>query len=201
MHPTAPPGWSHTSEALSAGHGRHFTLRRESAPASFEDVIDAWCHNANFRAWFNGLLADTPFSAIRWETPHVTASMTAMRVFEFVVIEDRSLLRPSQPEVFAPHFEDDSVVVTFPNLGRDAVLVAPCPLGEFDAYGHLTAFVRGAPEGQRDALWQAVGEAMLVRVGARPVWLSTAGDGVSWLHVRLDDRPKYYAWGPYRQEP
>ncbi|MGI9175867.1 MAG: DUF6940 family protein [Rhodothermales bacterium] len=25
------------------------------------------------------------------------------------------------------------------------------------------------------------------------MWLSTAGGGVSWLHVRLDSRPKYYA--------
>ena len=40
---------------------------------------------------------------------------------------------------------------------------------------------------------------MARRVGARPVWLSTAGAGVSWLHVRLDDRPKYYGCGPYRQ--
>ena len=31
-----------------------------------------------------------------------------------------------------------------------------------------------------------------------PVWVSTAGAGVSWLHVRLDDRPKYYGYQPYR---
>jgi hypothetical protein len=37
------------------------------------------------------------------------------------------------------------------------------------------------------------------RVSAKPVWLSTAGGGVAWLHVRLDDRPKYYAHAPYRR--
>ena len=30
-----------------------------------------------------------------------------------------------------------------------------------------------------------------------PVWVSTAGMGVSWLHVRFDSRPKYYRWGEY----
>ena len=50
---------------------------------------------------------------------------------------------------------------------------------------------------QQHALWQSVGEAMARRVGAKPVWLSTAGAGVSWLHVRLDDRPKYYGYVPY----
>jgi hypothetical protein len=42
---------------------------------------------------------------------------------------------------------------------------------------------------------------MARRVGRQPVWLSTAGAGVAWLHVRLDDRPKYYGHGPYRQRP
>jgi len=28
---------------------------------------------------------------------------------------------------------------------------------------------------------------------------STAGAGVSWLHVRLDDRPKYYGFKPYKK--
>ena len=37
------------------------------------------------------------------------------------------------------------------------------------------------------------------RLSAKPVWLSTAGAGVSWLHVRLDDRPKYYGYAPYRE--
>ena len=52
-----------------------------------------------------------------------------------------------------------------------------------------------------DALWQVVGEAMERRLGTEPVWLSTAGAGVSWLHVRLDDRPKYYGHAPYRRTP
>ena len=32
-----------------------------------------------------------------------------------------------------------------------------------------------------------------------PVWVSTNGDGVAWLHVRIDERPKYYAYAPYRK--
>ena len=40
---------------------------------------------------------------------------------------------------------------------------------------------------------------MIRRLGTAPVWLSTAGAGVSWLHVRLGDRPKYYGHAPYRQ--
>ena len=92
-------------------------------------------------------------------------------------------------------------MVEFPNLGNDAVMVVPCPGGPPAAYGHLGAFVRRAPESQRHAFWGRVGAAMQRRLDARPIWLSTAGAGVSWLHVRLDDRPKYYGHGPYRVIP
>jgi hypothetical protein len=90
-------------------------------------------------------------------------------------------------------------VVEFPNLGNDALMVVPCPLAPPSAYAHIGAFVRQAPEAQRHALWKLVGAAMERRLGGKPVWLSTAGAGVSWLHVRLDDRPKYYGYGPYRE--
>ncbi len=39
---------------------------------------------------------------------------------------------------------------------------------------------------------------MLKRIGEAPMWLSTAGAGVPWLHVRLEDRPKYYGHAAYR---
>ncbi len=35
-------------------------------------------------------------------------------------------------------------------------------------------------------------------IGHTPLWLSTAGGGVAWLHVRLDSRPKYYGYSPYK---
>lgn len=71
-------------------------------------------------------------------------------------------------------------------------------------YTHLASFLRGAPSEQVHTLWQRVGmelEARLVAQGARdiPTWTSTSGLGVSWLHVRLDSRPKYYQYRPFKQ--
>jgi protoheme ferro-lyase len=40
-------------------------------------------------------------------------------------------------------------------------------------------------------IWRLVAEAVEARLGSAPMWLSTAGLGVHWLHVRLDSRPKY----------
>jgi hypothetical protein len=161
--------------------------------------LRGWREDPEFRESFNQVLAGVPFEGFRWETPAVTVG-TLGRGFEFVVLEAPEVVRAADSEAFAGHFDQGQPggVVTFANLGGDAMLVVPGPGGEEAAYGHLGAFVRGAPPEQRRELWRAVGEAMGRRVGERAVWLSTAGAGVAWLHVRLDDRPKYYAYAPYR---
>ena len=193
--------WTSRSEELTNGRGLRFFVEFDAKPATFKDVLRGWQDDATFRSMFNALLADVPFSAFRWETPPITIN-TVTRPFEFVVLDSPMLARTPTPEVFADHFNTspEKDVLVFPNLGGDAIMVVPRLKTTVSAYGHLAAFVREAPEAQREVLWQVVGEAMRRRVNnTKPVWLSTAGGGVSWLHIRLDDRPKYYGFGPYRQ--
>ncbi len=194
--------WSFPSERLPGKRGMRFAAEFDSQSASYAEVLQAWQDAPGFRSMFNAQLADTPYMAFRWETPPVTDA-AVNRPFEFVVLDSPGLAQRPDRHAFAEHFGDASVegVVVFANLGGDAIMVVPSPLTATSAYGHLAAFVREAPEDQRHAFWRSVGEAMTQRVGARPVWLSTAGGGVSWLHVRLDDRPKYYGFAPYRQDP
>jgi len=189
--------WMARYENLTAG--RRYFIECSKQPMPFANVVGAWQRDAAFRAWFSTLLADSPYAAFRWETPGVTIA-TASQAFEFVLLDAPTLAREPDPEAFAAHFETARIsVVDFANLSGDATLVVPCPLADDSAYGHLAAFVRFAPAEQIDALWRTVGDAMARRLSAKPVWLNTAGAGVSWLHVRLDDRPKYYGHAAYRQ--
>jgi hypothetical protein len=172
----------------------------DSSPVSYAEVLRRWQQDAEFRSWFLALLADSPFDAFRWETPPITTA-TSNRPFEFVLLDSPDLARIPDADAFAEHFSraTEAGVIEFPNLGKDAILVVPCPSGPLSANGHLGAFLRQAPEPQKHALWQLVGGTMQRRLSSRPVWLSTAGAGVSWLHVRIDDRPKYYGYRPYRE--
>lgn len=103
---------------------------------------------------------------------------------------------------FEQHLASD--VSVFRNLGGDAVLVSPRQVSGIDAltYVHLANYVRGAPPQQVLLLWAEVGSAVEKRVSemkGKPVWLSTSGLGVYWLHVRLDSTPKYYTYDPYKR--
>lgn len=191
--------WSFRTEELAGGRVLRFSLHRDSAAVSYGEGLRCWQEDPTFRTCFSVQLAQAPFTAFRWETPPIT-SASAQRPFEFVLLDSPGLAAKPDLSAFAEHFKANTSrdVVEFPNLGRDAILIVPCPKAAPSAYGHLAAFVRNAPETQKHALWECVGAAMIRRLGTSPVWLSTAGAGVSWLHVRLDDRPKYYGYAPYR---
>jgi len=187
-------------EALedSRREGERLRLTHDGEHLDYMQFIEALITNSSFREFFSTLLSAFPYRAIRWECRPVTAS-SATDPFEFVVLNAADLDRAADRTPFADLFErmPPHGVGEFPNLGQDAIMIVPGP-DETLSYGHLTAFLRNAPESQQHALWTAVGTAVKRRIGSAPMWLNTAGGGVAWLHIRLDDRPKYYVYPPYR---
>ncbi len=174
-------------------------LLGDGAALSYVEVVALWRTDPSFCTFFNQLLADVPYEAYFWETPPLTRD-TGNRRFEFVTVDSPRLANvKADAESFAQHFAAaaPASVAVFPNISRDALLVAPCPGGPLTAYAHMAVFARGAAEEQHREFWRQVGEAVWQRLSDRPMWVSTSGMGVYWLHVRLDSRPKYYNWRPY----
>jgi hypothetical protein len=187
------------SKQLHNGRVIKFAVENDSSPVSYAEVIHQWQNDSDFRAFFSALLLNSPFPAFRWETPPVTIA-TADQPFEFVLLDSPEISLDPDPAAFAEHFDKTvpGQVAEFPNLGRDAILIVPCPEDPLPDYGHLAAYLRNSPEPQQHLLWESVGAAMQRRISSKPIWLNTAGGGVAWLHVRLDDQPKYYGYAPYR---
>ena len=166
-----------------------------------QEAVALWQEDAPFRDFFGELLSSVPYDAFFWEMPPLDRSRFG-REFEFVLVDAPALARVTpEPHAFREHFrEARSGIATFRNLGGDAWLVAPGTGSDDGASAHLAAFQRQAPDRLKHELWQAVGRLVAEQVGDRPVWLSTSGLGVAWLHVRLDTVPKYYQHRPYRDE-
>jgi hypothetical protein len=192
--------WKTQCERLHNDRTLKFKIEHDGQQVSNSEVLSQWQGDADFRTYFNAILSDSPFSAFRWETPSVSIAQLG-QPFEFVLLNSPGLARTPDAEAFAEHFrkvKSNEAAISFRNLGNDATLIVPVPQGPAEACGHVAAFVRLAPTSQQHELWQLVGKVMQSQVGHKPIWLSTAGAGVSWLHVRIDDRPKYYGYEPYR---
>jgi hypothetical protein len=194
--------WQTNTESESNGRIIKMTISEAENRLRFSDVLRLLSDSADFRRYFNEQLSSLPFSAFRWETLGVKMASLG-RHFECVLLDSPELSRTSDVLAFSDYFASHGVddVAVFPNFGNDAILIVPCPLAVDSAYGHIAAFLRNAPEKQRDALWKSVGQAMTNRLSTQPVWLNTAGAGVAWLHVRLDSRPKYYGYTTYKMPP
>ncbi|HEY9769805.1 MAG TPA: hypothetical protein V6C71_15145 [Coleofasciculaceae cyanobacterium] len=208
--------WKSKRELIDSDHIQKISLFKSDKQVTYSEVIELWQHDNSFRTFFISLLADAPMSAYFWETPSVSQS-TAEREFEFVLVDSPKLadIEPD-PTDFNKYFKSATEsIVTFPNLGNDALLVVPCPIANTVARTHLASFVRFAPEFQQHLLWQTVGRSvshavlkdtashiglsLAQKLNEQPIWVSTSGLGVHWLHVRLDSRPKYYCFEPYKQ--
>jgi hypothetical protein len=192
--------WTSRIKKLENYDGISIQIDFQANRASFDQVAIAWRNDPGLQQFFSDLLAGSPFQAFRWETPALTAA-TISRPFECVLLNSPELLVPADDQAFAEHFAlaKGAGSVSFPNLRGDALLVVPCPLTPSSSYAHLASFLRTAPATQSRDLWHHVAEVVQSRLSSKPFWLSTAGAGVSWLHVRLDDRPKYYGYAPYRE--
>ncbi|MEZ5956708.1 MAG: hypothetical protein R3C27_05785 [Hyphomonadaceae bacterium] len=181
----------------------HAGGKRLRVTASRQEVLRLLQADEAFTDAFSAALAEAPYAGLFWETPPLTAEFLALP-FECMIIPSEAvgrLVADSRP--FAAMIgsgKGTHEVVASSNLGGDAELIIPCDSGE-GGYAHLASFLRTAPRAQIRALWRRTGEAVERWIAAapqRPVWVSTSGLGVSWLHVRLDTRPKYYSHSAYR---
>jgi hypothetical protein len=194
--------WTAEQRRIPGGVQLHW--RRDGQPGTLAEWVMALRDEPQARAALSQTLAQTPYAAIFWESLPL-ARATAQGPARQDVLDAASLARVTADAApFAAQLkaQPGAAVVRFENLSGDALLVVPAALTAPAAYPHLAAFTRLAPAAQQDALWAEVGRAAAPFLAQEaPRWLSTAGLGVSWLHVRLDTRPKYYRSAELRRWP
>ena len=92
---------------------------------------------------------------------------------------------------FLEHIEGskNKYVVSFPNLGKDAILVIPQPRKNKN-FATLKDFIDNASLKQQQEFWKET--ARIAKQMLSDVYISTSGHGVNYLHVRISKKPKYY---------
>ncbi|MFK8018197.1 MAG: hypothetical protein AB8B86_00360 [Pseudomonadales bacterium] len=188
------------TDSTNTRDAQKITIKEYGTPISRKQFLTLLANNKDFRAFFNTILAQISYESFRWETP-LLSRYSQHEIFECVVLNAPDLKRPANKLPFADLFNrmQDQTVASFPNLGNDALMILPKPLDEEASYSQIGDFVRRSPPEQWQTLWQLVGKSALDLISENPIWLNTAGAGVAWLHVRLDQQPKYYEHTPYKQ--
>ena len=194
--------WRFKSTALDE-NVQKITLYKWGTRLTYKSVISLWRSNPGFRSFYFSVLQKAPFNAFFWEHPPVATS-NINQPYEFVLVDSPQLSKiaaDSSPfqDIFNPTPSDDPAVITFGNLSRDAELVVPTPVAPHHIYTHLASFIRNAPDTQKHDLFISLAKQTEDNINNKPLWVSTSGLGVYWLHIRLDTRPKYYTYQPYRQ--
>jgi len=198
------------------GNFKRFATFDRSTPVSIDEWIEL-LSSPNHVVKFVQVIkeASSEYPAFFFETKGVSSG-SASKQFEFVLVNSKSLhnftQRGSDFDAFKEHFQSANrediaaTSVSFPNLGRTSTLIAPKPMQPLqDVYSHIGRFIRHAPQNEIMFFFQLVGKQYRKilnesRGQDKSVWLSTSGLGVAWLHMRIDDRPKYYTFKSFAKE-
>merc|ERR1719356_1276678 len=120
------------STAISSDTRTLTTARLSSTLTFKEALLQMQQKDSTLLAELTNILTGSKHSAYFFETPSITKATLANKKFEFVLVEAQQLVGiKSDTDTFADYFTncDQKSVTSFMNLGGDALLVAPCPMG------------------------------------------------------------------------
>lgn len=165
---------------------------------SWSEVLELWQEpptRPNFPQCFAHLftqtLTDLSFKCFFWEC---VPMKDKSEIFECVIIDAPALVGMTvDSSTFQKPLESASrqgqLAVSFPNLNGDTTLLSPVPISlDLNIFTDLASFLRGATWKEIRSLWAALGREISQewdRNSQQPLWVSTSGLGVSWLHIRL----------------
>ena len=143
------------------------------------------------KSWKSGHKLPVIKSGVYWETSSVHSGGSSAYIEKRVRTSSLPMGLPANPAPFASKLKK-STPVSFLNLGKSAVLVAPPNKGL--NFSHIGTFHKNASSVDIKAFWRKVATEVekFIRKGSK-VYVSTHGNGVNWLHVRIEKHPKYYA--------
>ena len=188
-----------SAESENSGNRLKYRIREKGKILSYADVLDLWEHDSEFVNFYLSAFKKCGYYAFIWETPSI-CTKSVRRDFEFVIHNSPISSRQPDRETYAEYFDTDTApdgIVAFDNLRGDALLVVPSPYRKDADYSGLAEFFLEAPVTQQRGLWRELARHAKSRLSGRPMWLSVAGGGIHWLHIRLDSTPKYYRYEPY----
>ena len=155
---------------------------------------------------------DNSFKSYYFETPNISCPNSPI---EFVLTKSSTLHhRAPSWKKYEEHMKRKPYgkwSLSFDNLTGDVRLIVPYNKKKNVKYGHLKDYIIHATSEEIYDIFSEVGKELEEYreennewcdicgdpTYEAPLFLSTHGDGVEWLHFRIEEHPKYYSYKPY----
>ena len=144
--------------------------------------------------WKKGINIPVINKNIMFETSPIDFTKENWGVYNEKQIETNALnidtLEDATP--FKDYIKKDKIVA-FDNLDKKCRLI--CPPDDGKNYSHIRNFYLHADKTLIKAIWNNVAREVekIHKINKiKKIWISTHGLGVSWLHIRICNEPKYY---------
>ena len=152
-----------------------------------KDIGNLMRHNIKFKKEFVSILRNCTFSAYYFQCDKLNFN----KAFSFTLIDAPELVKiQCDYKTFDKQLKNTCKVCVFPNLGKNATLIVPnYKIGKNTGvdYRSIATYFKTAGMAALIRLVEAMGDNVYENC-----YLSTSGLGVHYLHVRIEDTPKYY---------
>lgn len=169
------------------------------------DIFDNFTNKIFISSFINILSKTNQFDEYYLEFSPTTSNQINSDIFEFVLIKTSGFTLKADIFPFGVEKinKNSNQIIWFPNPSNSAVLVVPCfnHLFPIDDYIHIGTFMRSSNINQKFNLVITMFKIYFNELLSEPnkkLWLSTHGKGVGWLHIRIDQIPKYITYKPYK---
>lgn len=152
------------------------------------------------------ILKSNIFKSYYLEFNPVSWNLLQERIFEFVIIKTSGFISKTDIITFGESNinTNSNNIYIFKNLSKKSVLISPCYNHNYNIniYNNIATFMRTSNLKQQFLLFSTVFSQYILQLKNNQnklLWLSTHGKGVAWLHVRIDDSPKYISFSSYKK--
>ena len=156
-----------------------------------------------FRENICKIFDNSEYKNVYWEFPGLDKNSFHLNA-EFVLISTNPFPQ-SDTQTFLEHFngKQELSIIKFPNLSGDTELITVCPSKTNKTFNNccsdIMSFIKLAPKIVVHNMLKKIGLEMSNHFNSSDKkYLSTSGRGVSWLHVRICNYPKYYTFDEYK---
>ncbi len=145
--------------------------------------------------WSEGAILKYPQNIrepFMWRCNSLTKKLNTEFDNEFIVNKLLPIEQDYTPFLEKINKNKNKYVFSFENISKDTILVVPTPRNN-KSFAHIKQFIDEASSSQQKEFWKHVAnECKKMLKKHDQIWVSTHGLKVSYLHVRISYKPKYY---------